>query len=206
MVGPDDDAVLLYSSGTTGLPKAVLLSHRSLVASLAQTWAVHRVRDDDVVIAALPLYHIYALQLTLSLGLHAGATVVTMPRFDLHGFLRLVQQHGVTRVEVVPPIVLALARHPAVTGYDLSSLRVITSAAAPLGAALAYECARRLGCRVKQAYGMTELGGATHFVPDTGGGDLPPSSIGPLLPGAEARVIDCASGLDRAGPASRARC
>jgi len=194
VVGPDDDAVLLYSSGTTGLPKAVLLSHRSLVASLGQTRAVHRVGPDDVALAVLPLYHIYALQVTLSLGLAAGTTVVIMPRFDLDSFCGLIQDYGVTRVEVVPPIVLALARHPAVTGYDLSSLRVITSAAAPLGAALAYECARRLGCLVKQAYGMTEFGGATHFVPDTGGGDA--SSIGPLLPGAEARVIDCASGLD----------
>jgi acyl-coenzyme A synthetase/AMP-(fatty) acid ligase len=93
--------------------------------------------------------------------------------------------------------VLALARHPAVAGYDLASLRVIMSGAAPLSAALATECARRLGCRVKQGYGMTELGGATHIVPDAGGG--PPSSIGPLLPGAQARVIDRATGLD-AGP------
>jgi acyl-CoA synthetase (AMP-forming)/AMP-acid ligase II len=193
-VGPDDDAVLLYSSGTTGVPKGVLLSHRNLVASLCQTRAVHRVGRDDVVLTALPLHHIFALQVTLSLGLAAGATVVTMPRFDLEGFCGLVQQHGVTRVEVVPPIVLGLARHPAVTGYDLSSLRLITSGAAPLGAALAGECAQRLGCRVKQGYGMTEFGGATHFVPDTGGGDA--SSVGPLLPGAQARVIDCASGRD----------
>jgi acyl-CoA synthetase (AMP-forming)/AMP-acid ligase II len=194
VVGPDDDAVLFYSSGTTGLPKGVLLSHRNLVASLGQTRAVHRVGSDDVALAVLPLYHIYALQVTLSLGLAAGATVVTAPRFDLDGFCGLIQDYGVTRVEVVPPIVLALARHPAVTGYDLSSLRLITSAAAPLGAALAGECAGRLDCLVKQAYGMTEFGGATHFVPDTGGGDA--SSIGPLLPGAEARVIDCASGFD----------
>jgi acyl-CoA synthetase (AMP-forming)/AMP-acid ligase II len=196
-IGPDDDALLLYSSGTTGLPKGVLLTHRSLVASLGQTAAVHRVRAGDVVIAVLPLYHIFAQQVTLSLGLRAGAAVVTMPRFDLRGFLRLVQDHGVTRAEVVPPIVLALARHPAVADYDLSGLRLITSGAAPLSGELAAECAARLGCRVKQAYGMTELGGATHMVPDTGGGD--PESIGPLLPGTEARVTDCASGLD-AGP------
>jgi acyl-CoA synthetase (AMP-forming)/AMP-acid ligase II len=193
-VGPDDNAVLLYSSGTTGLPKGVLLSHRNLAASLGQTRPVHRVGADDVLLTVLPLYHIYALQVTLSLGLAAGATVVTVPRFDLEGFCGLVQDYGVTRVEVVPPIVLALARHPAVAGYDLSSLRLITSGAASLGAALAGECARRLGCRVKQAYGMTEFGGATHVVPDTGGG--PASSIGPLLPGVQARVIDCASGLD----------
>jgi len=192
-VGPDDDAALLYSGGTTGLPKGVLLSHRSLVASLCQTRAVHRVGPHDVVLAALPLYHAYALQLTLSLGLAMGATVVTMPRFDLDGFCQLVQDYRVTRVEVVPPIVLALARHPAVDGYDLSSLRLITSAAAPLGASVAGECARRLGCRVKQAYGMTELGGGSHMVPDTGGHY---ESIGPLLPGAQARVVDCGSGRD----------
>jgi acyl-CoA synthetase (AMP-forming)/AMP-acid ligase II len=195
-VDPDDNAVLLYSSGTTGLPKGVLLSHRSLVANLCQMRAVHRTGPDDVLLTALPLYHIFALQVTLSLGLAAGATVVTMPRFDLQDFCGLVQDHGVTRVEVVPPIVLALARQPAVSGYDLASLRLITSAAAPLGADLAAECARRLGCCIKQVYGMTELGG-THFVPDTGGGSA--ESVGPLLPGVEARVVDRATGAD-AGP------
>jgi acyl-CoA synthetase (AMP-forming)/AMP-acid ligase II len=199
-VGPDDDAVLLYSSGTTGLPKGVLLSHRSLVASLCQSHPVHRVRADDVLITALPLFHIFCLQVTLGLGLRSGATVVTMPRFGLEDFLRLVQDHRVTRTEVVPPVVLALARHPAVSRYDVSSLRLITSGAAPLSAHLARECAARLGCRVKQGYGMTELGGATHFVPDTGGGD--PESIGPPLPGVECRVIDCTSGLDT-GPGER---
>jgi len=193
-VGPDDNAVLLYSSGTTGLPKGVLLSHRNLVASLCQTRPVHRVGPDDVLLTVLPLHHIFALQVTLSLGLAAGATVVTMPRFELEGFCGLVQDHGVTRAEVVPPIVLALARHPAVAGYDLSSLRLITSGAAPLGAGLATECAQRLGCRLKQGYGMTELGGATHMVPDAGGGSA--ESVGPLLPSAQARVVDCASGLD----------
>ena len=174
-----------------------MLTHRSLVASLCQTRAVHRIRDDEVVIAVLPLFHIAGLQISLNLGLSAGATVVTMPRFDLEDFLRLVQDYRVTRALVVPPIVLALARHPAVPRYDLSSLRLIASGAAPLGAALACECAARLGCPVRQGYGMTELGGATHMVPEGGGGD--PGSIGPALPGTQCRVIDCASGRD-AGP------
>ena len=116
--------------------------------------------------AVLPLFHIAGLQVTLNLGLSQGATVVTMPRFDLENFLQLVQDYRVTRALVVPPIVLALARHPAVPRYDLSSLRLITSGAAPLGADLAAECADRLGCPVTQGYGMTELGGATHMVPE----------------------------------------
>jgi acyl-coenzyme A synthetase/AMP-(fatty) acid ligase/pimeloyl-ACP methyl ester carboxylesterase len=193
-VGPDDVALLPYSSGTTGLPKGVVLTHRNLVASLCQTRTVHRVRDDDVVIAVLPLFHIYGMQVTLNLGLSAGATVVVMPRFELETFLRLVQEHRVTRADLVPPIVLALAKQPIVDSFDLSSLRVVTSGAAPLGADLALACAQRLGCRVKQAYGMTEFGGGTHIAPDVGRDD--PESIGPALPGVECRVVDVATGLD----------
>jgi acyl-CoA synthetase (AMP-forming)/AMP-acid ligase II len=193
-VGADDLALLLYSSGTTGLPKAVMLSHRGLVASLCQARLVQLVRPGDVLIAVLPLFHIYCLQVTLNLALHEGATVVTMPRFDLETFLRLVQQYRATRVDVVPPIVLALAKHPVVDDYDLSSLRVITSAAAPLGGELARSCADRLGCRVKQGYGMTELGGTTHLAPDTGRND--PESIGPAQPGVQCRVVDCSTGAD----------
>jgi acyl-CoA synthetase (AMP-forming)/AMP-acid ligase II len=164
-VTPDNLALLPYSSGTTGLPKGVALSHRNLVASLCQARAVHQVRATDVVIAALPLFHIYGLQVTLNLALREGATVVTMPRFELEAFLRLVQDYRISRADVVPPIVLALATQPAVDGHDLSSLQVVTSGAAPLGTGLAQACARRLGCRVKQAYGLTELGGATHIAP-----------------------------------------
>jgi acyl-CoA synthetase (AMP-forming)/AMP-acid ligase II len=193
-IDADDVALLLYSSGTTGLPKAVVLSHRNLVASLCQTRLVHLARPGDVVIAVLPLFHIYGMQVSLNLALHEGTTVVTMPRFDLETFLRLVQQYRATRVAIVPPIVLALAKQPVVDDYDLSSLRVITSAAAPLGRELARTCADRLGCRVKQGYGMTELGGATHLAPDTGRDD--PESIGPALPGVQCRVVDCVTGAD----------
>ena len=196
-LSPDDFAILPYSSGTTGLPKGVVLTHRALVANLRGTAHVHRVAADDVIVAVLPLFHIYGMQVTLNLGLAAGATVVTMPRFELESFLGIVRDRHVTRAEVVPPIVLALAKHPAVERYDLSSLRVVTSAAAPLGAELADLCAERLGCRVKQAYGMTELGGATHFAPDDG--EDRPESIGRPLPGVECRVVDCATGVD-AGP------
>ncbi|MDQ3944014.1 MAG: alpha/beta fold hydrolase [Actinomycetota bacterium] len=195
-VGPDDLALLPYSSGTTGLPKGVVLTHRHLVANLCQTRAVHRVRTDDVVIAVLPLFHIYGMQVTLNLALCEGATVVIPPRFELEGFLRLVQEQRVTRAELVPPIVLALAKQPAVDDFDLSSLKIITSAAAPLGADLARACADRLGCRVKQAYGMTEFGGATHFAPDSGRDD--PESIGPALPGVECRLVDADTGFEAA--------
>jgi acyl-CoA synthetase (AMP-forming)/AMP-acid ligase II len=186
-------AYLPYSSGTTGLPKGVMISHRNLVANLCQVRAVHRVRPADVLLAVLPWFHIFGLLTSLNLALREGATVVTMPRFELAEFLRLVQLHGVTRVSVVPPIVLALAREPAVTGYDTSSLRLIVSGAAPLSAGLAASCAQRLDCKVIQAYGMTEIG-MSHAVPDDADGD--PGSVGPPLPGVECRVIESATGRD----------
>jgi acyl-CoA synthetase (AMP-forming)/AMP-acid ligase II len=189
---PDDLAYLPYSSGTTGLPKGVMIAHRNLVANLCQIRAVHKVRREDVVLAALPWFHIFGLQSCLNLGLREGATIITMPRFDLREFLRLVQEHKVTRVNVVPPIVLALARQPAVDDYDTSSLRLISSGAAPLGAGLAQACAQRLGCRVNQAYGMTEIG-MSHAMPDADGSL---ECVGPALPGIDCRVIDHTTGLD----------
>ena len=193
-VSASDVALLPTSSGTTGLPKSVELTHRNLVASLGQTWLAHQVAEDDVVIAALPLFHIYGLQITLNLPLLAGATVVILPRFELEAFLRAVQDHGITRAEVVPPMVLGLVTAGVVDDYDLSTLRLLTSAAAPLGADLARACARRLGCRVKQAYGMTEVSGGTHIAPDAGPDR--PESVGPALPGVECRIVDPGTGAD----------
>jgi acyl-CoA synthetase (AMP-forming)/AMP-acid ligase II len=190
---PDDLAYLPYSSGTTGLPKGVMIAHRNLVANICQIRAVHKVRSEDVLLAALPWFHIFGLQSCLNLGLREGATIVTMPRFELREFLRLVHEHKVTRVNVVPPIVLALAKQPAVGEYDTSTLRLITSGAAPLGADLARTCAQRLGCRVNQAYGMTEIG-MTHAMTDDA--DISQEGIGPPLPGIDCRVIDCTTGRD----------
>ena len=193
-VVPTDVAFLPWSSGTSGLPKSVVLTHRNLVASLCQTLPVHRVGEDDIVIAALPLFHIFGFQVTLNLALLQGATVVILPRFELDAFLAAVQDHAVTRAEVVPPIVLTLATSDRVDDFDLSSLRVVTVGAAPLDADLARACAARIGCRIKQGYGMTELGGSSHIAPDHGPDK--PDSIGPALPGVECRVIASATGAE----------
>jgi acyl-CoA synthetase (AMP-forming)/AMP-acid ligase II len=187
-------ALLLSSSGTTGLPKLVEVTHRNLVANLRQTRAVHRVSEDDVVIAALPLFHIFGLQVSLNLALRAGATVVILPRFDFAGFLSAAELYRATRSELVPPMVLGLAASDLADNYDLCSLRVLTSGAAPLSADLVRACAQRVGCRVKQAYGLTEIAGASHMAPDDG--PEHPDSIGPALAAVECRVADPESGAD----------
>jgi len=190
-----DLAVLPYSSGTTGFPKGVMLTHRNLVANLLQTAWVHHVAEQDRIIAVLPFFHIYGMQVVLNLALWRGATLVTMPKFELEPFLGAIQRYRVTRAFVVPPLVLALAKHPAVDGYDLSSVRAMMSGAAPLDAALETACARRVGCGFIQGYGLTEASPVTHANSDEPG-RCRPGTVGQLLPNTECRIIDTESGRE----------
>jgi acyl-CoA synthetase (AMP-forming)/AMP-acid ligase II len=195
-INPGEDLVVLpYSSGTTGLPKGVMLSHRNLVANVCQTSAVFVGGEDERLIAVLPFYHIYGLTVLLNISLWQGATIVTMPRFDLELFLRLIQDHAVTRAYLVPPIVLALARHPLVARYNLHSLISINSGAAPLDASVEQACADRLGCFVAQGYGLTETSPVVSTTPvdparRRGG------SAGLLIPNTECKVVDLVSGAE----------
>jgi acyl-CoA synthetase (AMP-forming)/AMP-acid ligase II len=132
------------------------------------------------------------MQAVMNLQLRCGATVITMPRFDLEQFLELVERHRVTRAYLVPPIILALAKHPVVERFDLSRLRLICSAASPLAPELAHLCERRLGCEVREGYGLTEASPATHITPD--GVKRRPGSVGLLLPNTECCVVDMESG------------
>ena len=192
-VATDDVVVLPYSSGTTGLSKGVMLTHRNLVANIVQSQAVLKLDDDESFVAVLPFFHIYGMQVLMNMGLAGGATIVTMPRFDLEQFLALHQEHGLTRAFVAPPMVVALAKHPLVDQYDLSKLRMIFSGAAPLSAELALECGARLDCEVVQGYGMTELSPVTHATPP---GDFVPGSVGVAIPNTETRIVDPATGED----------
>src|SRR5918998_2517200 len=174
-IDPVNDLVTLpYSSGTTGLPKGVMLTHRNLVANVAQTRPLINLQEGERIIAVLPFFHIYGLTVLMNQGLAWGATVVTLPRFDLEDFLRTMQDQKITRAFVAPPILVAFAKHPLVDQYDLSSLRSILSGAAPLDEALAQAVEQRLrkgaddGVKVAQGYGMTELSPVSHTTPDPG--------------------------------------
>jgi acyl-CoA synthetase (AMP-forming)/AMP-acid ligase II len=192
-VGPDDVVAMPYSSGTTGLCKGVMLTQRNMVANIAQMLAAAQIRSDESLVAVLPFFHIYGMQVLMNCSLRTGATVVTLPRFELEQFLRVHQDYRITRSFVAPPIVLALAKHPMVDSFDLSALTQVFSAAAPLKADLADECSKRLGCEVVQGYGMTELSPASHITPP---GWSRPGSVGVTIPNTQTRIVDPVTGAD----------
>ncbi|WP_392482051.1 thioester reductase domain-containing protein [Nostoc sp. C110] len=188
-INPQKDLVaLLYSSGTTGMPKGVMHTHHSFVANFHQFQNCEPVSEADAIIGVLPFFHAYGLVM-LNYSLACGATVVTMPHFDLESFLSLIEKHKITRIHIVPPILLALAKQPIVDKYDLSSLRVLTSGAAPLSHQLIEECEQRLpNCVVKQAYGTTETF-VTTYTPDERE-KIKPGSVGQCLPHVECQIVD----------------
>ena len=195
-VDPAGDLVTLpFSSGTTGLSKGVMLTHRNLVANMEQIRAVHRVSGNDVLVGVLPFFHIYGQVAVLNLGLSQGATIGTLPRFDMSAFLDVLERHRVTRAHVAPPIVLGLAKTPGLEGRELA-LEVVISGAAPLDAGTADRASERLGAPVRQGYGMTEASPVTHIAPDDGIEEQDPGAVGPLVPSTEARLVDPGSGAD----------
>ena len=194
-------AVLPYSSGTTGNPKGVMLTHRNLVANVAQIRPIQGVREHDTILAVLPFFHIYGMTVLLNAALHARAKLVIMPAFDLAEFLGNIARYKCTIAFIAPPVAVALAKHPMIDEHDLSSLQTIMSGAAPLDDELGHAVAHRLGCRVVQGYGMSELSPVSHCVPFDGGAsvigeDAPLSSVGWTVPNAVSKIIDPETGAE----------
>lgn len=187
-------AAMPYSSGTTGLPKGVCLTHRNLVVNIDQSIAtMATVQTGDATVAVLPFFHMFGLTVLANVTLAQQGCLVTLPRFDLARFLELIQEHRVSLAYVVPPIIVALAKHPMIDEYDLSCLNTLGSGAAPLGEEVAQAVTDRLGCTVVQGWGMTEVttAGSSQFAHNNR-----PGTVGVAVPNSEMRVIDTETGAD----------
>lgn len=195
-IDPNDLVALPYSSGTTGMPKGVMLTHRNLVANILQIDRMtHYIDGEDTTVAFLPFFHIYGLTVIALMGLWAGATLVVMPKFELAPYLDLIEKHRATLLHIVPPVVVALAKHPLIDGRDFSSVRKLFSGAAPLGAGIGADCARRIGCVLQQGYGLTETSPAAIVLPESSA-QTKLGSIGVPIADTECRIVDPETGRD----------
>jgi acyl-CoA synthetase (AMP-forming)/AMP-acid ligase II len=191
-------AVIPYSSGTTGLAKGVELTHYNLVANVLQLESADvNNYNNEVMAVFLPFFHIYGMVVPMGMGLHKGNTLVVMPKFDLVAFLQIVQDYKVTLSHAVPPVILALAKEPIVSKYDISSIRVLLCAAAPLGPESELEVRQKLKTvNVRQGYGMTEMSPTITTVVLKPGERQKPGSAGILVPNIIAKIVDPATGKE----------
>lgn len=194
-VEPDDLALLQYTGGTTGVPKGAMLTHRNLVANIAQShaWIQPVLREgEDKILCVLPFFHLYGIAACLHLAVLLGATMILLPRWDVKEVLRTIHRLRPTLFPGVPTMYIAINHYPDLGRYDLSSLRFCLSGAAPLPAEVQQEFERRSGCRMVQGYGMTEASPVTHLTPLVG--ETPLRSTGLPVPNTDVRVVDVETG------------
>ena len=203
-IDPKEDlAALPSSSGTTGLPKGVMLTHFNLTSNLEQTLnrpgEASAPTEDDVLLVHLPLFHSYGMTVLMNTAIAAGATQVHMGRFDMDLFLDLVPRHRITMLFTVPPVVLGVAQVPGIKSHDLSSLRVCLSGAAPLSEELQNRFERLTGVPTVQGYGLTETSPVTNmdFVEPA---RRRPGSIGPPTADTDEKIVDSEDGARELAP------
>jgi acyl-CoA synthetase (AMP-forming)/AMP-acid ligase II len=193
---PAQDVVaLLHSSGTTGYPKGVMLTHRNMIANVLQISTTAPLGEDEKVLAMPPFYHAFGLIMGMNSSLLQGATIVTMQRFDPEAYLKAIQDHGITRLYIVPTIAVLLAKSPLVDKYDLSSLRSIVSGGAALDPEIGRLCKERLGVGIGQGYGLTEALVSFMQLEDA----VSPGSVGRNTPNIECKIVDVTTG-EELGP------
>jgi acyl-CoA synthetase (AMP-forming)/AMP-acid ligase II len=193
-INPREDlAALPYSSGTTGLPKGVMLTHFNIVSNVRQTCNTGLGSAYSVYLDFLPFYHIYGMVVLMACGFASGITQVVMPRFDPALCLDLIQKHKVTNLFAVPPALLALANYPETGKYDTSSLSMIMSGAAPLPQEVAHAAAKALDTTVLQGYGLTETSPVTNVNPRT---RIKDATVGPPIADTTQKVLSLEDGRE----------
>ncbi|KAL2652732.1 hypothetical protein R1flu_020860 [Riccia fluitans] len=202
-ISPDDVCLLPYSSGTTGMPKGVMLTHRNMVANLCQTMGRRQTRFSDdqlisqTVLGLMPFFHIYGICGLGCVGFRSRGTVVVMQRYEIRRLLQVLIDYGVTHAPLVPPIILSLVKNPIVDEFDLKALKLtsIMCASAPLGFGLQQAFQKKFpDIEITQAYGLTEYSCVTmSHSPLVNGMDIKPAkqgSVGCILTGSKLKFVD----------------
>lgn len=191
---PDDVAVLPYSSGTTGLPKGVMLTNCNVNSNLLQMinpeLFTYLEKPSTCLMGILPFFHIYGMVVVLLSSLYGGAKIVSLPKFEPDSFLSSIEKHRIDTAHIVPPLILFFAKHPLVDKYDLSSLCEIMTGAAPLGGEMVNAVIDRTKCDlIRQGYGLTETSPVTHMMPRSLETEFP-SSVGHCIRSVKVKIVD----------------
>ncbi len=193
-------AVLQYTGGTTGIPKAAMLTHRNLVANVTQVHAWNTVctPGEEVVLGSIPFFHVYGLTVGLLLGLLEGGAIVPQTRPDVRELLHLIRTYHPTQFPAVPALYQGLVQQPDLARYDLHSIRFCISGSAPLPLELQRRFEEATGGHLIEGYGLSEASPVTHANPVEG--ERRAGSIGLPLPETDQRVVDLASGTTVLAP------
>jgi acyl-CoA synthetase (AMP-forming)/AMP-acid ligase II len=187
----EDVAVLPYSSGTTGMPKGVMLTHHNITSNVTQGLTTRFMSSDMVGLWTLPLFHIYGMTVLMSSGVARGGTGIVMMRFDPEQMLHLIEKHRITDTYLAPPAILAMVNVPDISRFDTSSLQVISSGAAPLPLEIGERAKSIFKCIVSQGYGMTETSPTTNTNPLD---RVKLETVGPPLPDTFEKIVSLDSG------------
>lgn len=190
-VGPENVALFQYTGGTTGVPKAAMLTHRNLVANAVQiaSWFTGLERGGDKVMGALPFFHVYGMTVALLFGLYVGGTVVIVPNpRPIDNVMKVIHHERCSLFPGVPAMYIGIINHPDVSKYDLRSVKACISGAAPLPVEVQQKFEEITGGRLVEGYGLTEASPVTHSTPIYGQRKV--GSIGLPFPSTDARIVD----------------
>uniref|UniRef100_A0A7V6DNG7 Long-chain fatty acid--CoA ligase n=1 Tax=Desulfobacca acetoxidans TaxID=60893 RepID=A0A7V6DNG7_9BACT len=193
-INPLNLAVLQYTGGTTGTPKAAMLSHKNLLANVVQinAWLPRLKYGKERVVGLIPFFHSFGLTACLNWPLSQGAEILIQPKFDLRTFLSMLRKHRPTVLPGVPTLFIALINHPDLGSIDFSQLWACISGSAPLPQEVRDRFEEITGCRIMEGYGLTEAGPVTHLNPYLR--ERPPGSIGLPFPSTLAKIVDADTG------------
>jgi long-chain acyl-CoA synthetase len=187
---PDSLALLQYTGGTTGIAKGAMLTHRNILSNVLQlvSWLPDLEYGKERILCVLPFFHVFGMTVGLNLAIYNGYAMIVLPRFDAGELIKTIRKKRPTMFPGVPAIYIALMAHPKVDSFDLSSIRVCVTGAAPMPVEVMRRFEQKTGSKIVEGYGLSEASPVTHANPIEG--TRKPGSIGIALPDTDCRIVD----------------